>query len=1270
MNFEKVKSMLGRRLLVALLVPAIMGCNFASIHASADETVAAMAEAENEEKPEVEEQDSAPESSEDSENGDNNSEGEGSEGGDYEGGDSEGGDSEGGDSEGGDSEGGDSEGDDTSDEEDASSTGATPVEGDNSGSGEGASTGASSEGAGLDSSTDATSTDGEGASDSSTDASSEDSADAASSASSEESAAASSSASDEDDWKDDEVSENSAGDVSDNDAEDEAEFEDIVMRGYSSSELSVIYKYEGDEVKSTIVYFPTDWSHDRNYELRGVSFLGDASGSDDPKIKPVTTAGNSNYYTCEAEGEIEASDIFVVTEKKNVLFSVCRNYVLQRKDYHNNKPYNMKLLKGSSDGGYEDFAPYPVEKKDSSDEKTSDKVYYVNPDVDGFTLVYCVENVYEGDGLSISVTHDNGSVVALTPSRIEDMHGKVMMDGDNDNRNNFMPMTPQKRYYTITSKDENAKTAVFLSGAKTASLHCTIVANGPAGKMSVGSDISSITSDVYIDNVAPKASVTVATREKQEDNDTDEFSGKVTSAIGIVGSDKYLDVCVTDDYLKDIEGYEFSYEGLSLIGTDDDSMNDNGPTYTRPLSVDGEIFVNGEGKREAHATIEFQCPGKYTIKRVIASDYANNKSEAFDEPITVIYMPGAPQLSLGSCMPDPYVDNGVKTYPFGSEVYMDVMISGGVFFTTEDLDNAIRCMVTATRKADNGNGAQDYTYTISDYKYGDATYSARLNFSGSGEYSVSVSSNGAKDSVGWSIDTSEAQGDRFVIASDIPNATKNTIKKSDARNGFYYNEAVIESVVFDKRNVDKYVYIENNEAGLPTKTPRLEFATEGNKTIAKAIMDEDGRYSFRICYKRYDWEKTLDIDFGTYVIDRTNPVISFAEVENFSANNGKVAPVINCYDLNMDKQVSEIRLTGSNNGEMDINSSVSESLDGLVISCADFSRVKANDDLYTLEAKVMDLAGNEAIQTLVFSVNRFGSVFVLGEGTKAMNNKYYVNDPQDVVVTEINVDDLVERNISVTRDGAIRQLNSESDYLVSRQGDDTTWKTFTYNVNKTNFAKDGVYSVTLYTKDRATNEMDNKSRDAEIEFAVDRTAPSIVVADIEDKGVYREKSHSFNVDVTDNMGLVSFTVYSNGKEIGNFTGKELAADDNVETITINESNELQNITLIAKDVAGNKQTVVFKDVRVSTSNKTSSTTGNKPSYSQGGKPGVEEADEASTGSSEQDETGSDISTTGIGGELTNDEFPYKTVGVVVAALACVAAAGGAGFMIRRKKKRS
>ena len=508
---------------------------------------------------------------------------------------------------------------------------------------------------------------------------------------------------------------------------------------------------------------------------------------------------------------------------------------------------------------------------------------------------------------------------------------------------------------------------------------------------------------------------------------------------------------------------------------------------------------------------------------------------------------------------------------------------------------------------------------------------------------------------------------RFVIEPDIPEATKLASKKGESKNGFYYRDAVVESVSFDRKNIEKYIYIENNEAGLPTKTPKLEFEQNGKNTIAKAVMDEDGRYSFSICYRKRKSDKPVYVEFETYVIDRKAPEVTFTEVENFSANNGVVAPVINCFDENMDKTVSGIKLTGSNNGEVQINSTLSESYDGITISCADFAREKKNDDLYTLEATVMDLAGNEAKQTLTFSVNRFGSVFVLGEDTKAMNQQYYVKDPMDVTITEINVDDLVTRNVSVTRDGNIKKLNGETDYRVSKQGDNTSWKTYTYNVARTNFEKDGVYSVSLYTKDRATNEMDNKSRDAEIEFAVDRTAPSIVAADIEDNGVYKEESHSFNVDVTDNMGLVSFTVYNNGKEVQAFTGKEVEADGNVETITLEESSNPQNITLIATDVAGNKQTVVFKDVLVSRKEKKAAdtTTTNKPSTTTG-----ETGTTASTtGSTEQTGNGTGNSGTGAGGELTKDEFPYKTAGAVAVAVACVAAAGGAGFMIRRRKQK-
>ena len=599
---------------------------------------------------------------------------------------------------------------------------------------------------------------------------------------------------------------------------------------------------------------------------------------------------------------------------------------------------------------------------------------------------------------------------------------------------------------------------------------------------------------------------------------------------------------------------------------------------------------------------------------------------------------------------------------------MDVTLTGAIFFNGGDFDKKVKAVIDATCNPEcgDGQGTANYDYSVTDVSYGNGTYSAKLRFKGTGKYVVSVKNGTITDDCGREI-VVEGKGETFTIEPEAPNAVKNTIQKSTPKNEIYYKDVVIESVVYDRKNVDKYVYIENNEVGLPTKTPRLEFATEGKNTVAKAVMDEDGRYSFRICYKRHKYSKPVVVEFDTYVIDRKAPEVTFAEVENFSANNGVVAPVINCSDENMDKQVTEIKLIGSNNGEVQIKNTVSEYDKGITIKCADFAREKKNDDLYTLEATVMDLAGNESKQTLVFSVNRFGSVFVLGEDTKAMNQKYYTNDPHDVTVTEINVDDLVTRDISVTRDGNMRRLNGETDYRVSRQGDDTSWKTYTYNVAKTNFEKDGVYSVSLYTVDRATNEMDNKSRNAEIEFAVDRTAPSIVVADIEDEGVYKEETHSFNVDVTDNMGLVSFTVYNNGKEVQEFTGKELEEDGNVETITLEESSNPQNITLIATDVAGNKQTVVFKDVLVSTKdiNPSNTITDNNTEGTQTG----DGNGTATTGGNELQGNGEGGDQSGETGEVHNDEFPYKTVGAVVVVVACVAAAGGAGFMIRRRKQK-
>ncbi|MBR5944368.1 MAG: hypothetical protein IKZ94_05405, partial [Lachnospiraceae bacterium] len=230
---------------------------------------------------------------------------------------------------------------------------------------------------------------------------------------------------------------------------------------------------------------------------------------------------------------------------------------------------------------------------------------------------------------------------------------------------------------------------------------------------------------------------------------------------------------------------------------------------------------------------------------------------------------------------------------------------------------------------------------------------------------------------------------------------------------------------------------------------------------------------------------------------------------------------------------------------------------------------------------VYDKAGNASEDKLVFSVNRHGSVFIVGDGTKALNEKYYTNEPKDVVITEINIDDLTRKDVSVSRDGNISKLTSGRDYNVSKEGDETSWKTYTYDVKSSNFNKDGIYSVTIFSQDKATNIQDNKTRDAEVSFAVDMSAPSIVTAGIEENTHYKEASHTFNVDVNDNMGVSSLVIYVDGKPVDIYDEERFDNTKDI-SVTLNESDETQTITIIAEDVAGNKEINVYAGVLVST----------------------------------------------------------------------------------------
>ncbi len=458
------------------------------------------------------------------------------------------------------------------------------------------------------------------------------------------------------------------------------------------------------------------------------------------------------------------------------------------------------------------------------------------------------------------------------------------------------------------------------------------------------------------------------------------------------------------------------------------------------------------------------------------------------------------------------------------------------------------------------------------------TYTCTVTFEKDGQYELSCQSEDKAHNK-----SEEKSEPEFVIDKTAPQIQVN-YNGAEAANGNFYKDTRIASVNIKEMSFDdKLVEITTqplNEVGTLPATGGFSSADDQN--IASITFDEDGTYGYVINCTDLAGNKAENYISDVFIIDKTVPEVTFSGVENKSANNAEVAPSVKYGDKYIDLEKSNVVLTGANNGVISVGNSITPTEDGFIVNYSDFAHDKSMDDMYTLKAYVYDKAGNAAEEELVFSVNRHGSVFVVDEGTRALNEMFYVKEPVDVKITEINIDDLTDKNVSVSRDNSdVISLKEGKNYTVSKQGDDESWKTFTYTIKRSNFERDGVYSISISTQDRASNKQDNKSRDADVTFAVDMTSPSVVAAGIEENGIYEETSHSFNVDVNDNMGVESLLVYVDGKVVGNYD--QLAIDSGEDmSFTLDESEETRTITMIAEDFAGNKEVKVISGVLVST----------------------------------------------------------------------------------------
>ena len=418
-------------------------------------------------------------------------------------------------------------------------------------------------------------------------------------------------------------------------------------------------------------------------------------------------------------------------------------------------------------------------------------------------------------------------------------------------------------------------------------------------------------------------------------------------------------------------------------------------------------------------------------------------------------------------------------------------------------------------------------------------------------------------------------------------------KKAPVINVRYDNSIYVNEKYYNKARMATITIVDNSLDGTgirikSTGESRINenliinnFAKEAEDTyVAKILFEEDGSYAYEIEAEDLAGNMAEPYLQQEFIIDTTKPSLEFTGAADHSANNGPVEAGVKYGDANVDLSRTLVSIHGVKNGDINLPVNLSGENGLYTLTYSDFPVKKEYDDLYILEAKIYDLAGNETISHITFSVNRFGSVFGIDEETRTLLEKYYLNKAQAVTLMEVNVDDVIQRELAVTRDGKSLKLKEGRDYNVYRQGSDENWKAYYYTISPDFFKKDGEYQITLFTKDRANNEADSGTSGQNIRFALDREEPSIAVSGLKEGKTYYEKEHEIAINVTDNMNLSQVSIFVDGREEKSYSEEELLETNGDLKYKIPKSKKVRTIAIKATDLAANCNEKVFGDVVV------------------------------------------------------------------------------------------
>ena len=508
---------------------------------------------------------------------------------------------------------------------------------------------------------------------------------------------------------------------------------------------------------------------------------------------------------------------------------------------------------------------------------------------------------------------------------------------------------------------------------------------------------------------------------------------------------------------------------------------------------------------------------------------------------------------------------------------------------------------------------------------GDSTrWESRIYFNKDGDYQLSIT---GEDLAGNAMEElSYAEGTQaaldFTVDKTAP-VLSVSYDNNTANHEFYYKEGRRAEISIEEKNFrsDLVDYSVLKDGGREAHGSALSSFSGGEGRgvsdlhhQASISYEEDGDYQFNIRVKDLAGNEALAYPEDHFVIDRTAPSLTISDILNESANKGEVSPKISYGDRYLDPDALSLKLIGEVHGEHELSSqqggSISiartdalnlpmqksmeetespkqkqEEKEGIVyqssaggeegnLSFQNFPEEPDTDDVYRLSAKIVDMAGNETTEELWFSVNRFGSTYLLSDRAKALQGTYQ-KEGEEILISEINADEVLSSALTLYRNEEKHALSEGGEYQTTRSGGNGKWYRGDYLIKKDNFDKEGLYHLQISSQDKAGNlaSTEQTERGAELRFGIDRTPPRILLSNVDNQGVYRGDVLDLDLSVQDNLWLEQVDAIVDGTEELSWKDKSLqeaVAKDSFPLQISGEKGKRHKLLVVARDGAGNE----------------------------------------------------------------------------------------------------